>query len=528
MEETVMYFGIFSLLPVVLTIGLAIWSKNVVMSLFIGVLSGALLITGGNPVTATKTLVGDYIFAQLQDGTNAGVIVLLCFIGGFVTLIEISGGAESFARWAAGLVNSRCKVQIASWIAGIGVFFSELGTPLIVGPVFGPLFQKLRVSKEKLAWILDTTASPVCVLVPFIGWGVYSMGLLQTEFEALNITEVTDWTAFISAIPFQIYPILCLLIVPMVAFSGREFSMMAKAEKNAKNGIFAKLDDEEEAVLKQKSLATGAKSSPWVIALPLIVLFVTLFGNLIPEGFPTKPVPGNIFRIALITGYLYGAITMIIMLVIYKIKKPMEAIKTYIKGFGKMFECICILVLAWSLGSMGKVLGTADFIIELAKGNVPAWIIPAIIFVIGALISFSTGSSWGTFAIMMPIAIPMAIHMDAPLFVCIGAVLSGGLFGDHCSPISDTTILAATGAGCSLLDHVKTQLPYALLCGGVSFVGFLFAGFFNNVIITVASAVLLFVVFYFASKLRGIKIENLHITDIDELERQEAAAAAAK
>lgn len=509
------YLGILSLIPVVLTIGLAIKTKNVILSLGIGVFSGVLLQVGGNPITATTTMVGDYLFAQLQDSYNAGIIILLVFIGGFVTLIEQSGGAEAFARKVAGLVNSRCKVQLAAWIGGILVFFSELGTPLIVGPVFTPLFEKLRVSKEKLAWIIDTTASPVCVLIPFIGWGVYAMGLIQEEFDALNITEITDWTAFISAMPFQFYPILCLTIVPLVAFSGKEFSFMAKAEKNAQNGVFSQLD---ENAVKAPVMLTNNNVSPLVVIIPLIVLFVTLFGILAPLGFPMKQVPGSQFRIALITGYFYGAVTMILMMAWYKVKTLKEGIRIYFKGYGKMFECIVILILAWSLSSVGKAIGTPDFIVNMAKGTIPSWSIPAIIFVIGALISFATGTSWGTFAIMMPIAIPMAYHLDAPLYVCIAAVLSGGLFGDHCSPISDTTILAATGSNCSLLDHVKTQFPYALLCASVSIVGYLFAGFFDSVVITFACMIAITIVYGVAAKIWGVKIDNLTLADIEGME----------
>lgn len=515
MEETT--YGVISLLPVILTIGLAMKTKNVVLSLTVGVFTGVLIQVGGNPVTATTTMVGSYLIEQLKDGYNAGIIVLLLFIGGFVTLIESSGGAESFARKVAGLVNNRAKLQISTWVGGIAVFFSELGTPLIVGPIFRPLFDKLRVSREKLAWIIDSTASPVCVLIPFIGWGVYSMGLIQKEFDALKITEVTDWTAFITAIPFQFYPILCLLIVPLVALSGREFSYMAKAEENAKKGVFSSIDPDDPGKAMARNMITNTNVSPLVVILPLVVLFVTLFGILVPLGFPVKQVPGSQFRIALISGYFYGALTMIILMTYYKVTSLMGGIKMYIRGFHKMLECILILILAWSLSAVGKTIGTPYFIVELARETIPYWSVPAIIFFIGALISFATGTSWGTFAIMMPIAIPMAVHLDAPLYVTIAAVLSGGLFGDHCSPISDTTILAATGADCSLIDHVKTQIPYALICAGVSVAGYLIAGYFASYAVTGICVAGLIVTFIIAAKTRGIKVENLNLEQVEAL-----------
>lgn len=513
--------SILSLIPIVLTIGLAIKTRNVLVSLFAGVFSGVLILSAGHPITAVKSMVGDYVMAQLLDSYNAGIIVLLVFIGGFVTLIEKSGGAEAFARCVAHFVNTRCKTQIAAWIAGIAVFFSELGTPLIVGPIFTPIFEKMRISKEKLAWIIDTTASPVCVLIPFIGWGVYSMGLIKTELKALNITDITDWTAFIHAIPFQIYPILCLIMVPMVAFSRKEFGAMAKAELNAQKGISSTIGNAEE--LEKKSMVMDNHTPLTVVLAPLLVLFATLFGILWPQGFPIKQVPGGDFRIALITGYLFAAITMIVLMAFYKVKPLKEGISIYIKGLGKLFECILMLVLAWGLSSVGKALGTSEYIVQMAEGNIPAWSIPAIIFIIGALMSFSTGTSWGTFAIVMPIAIPMAVALGAPLYVTIAAVLSGGLFGDHCSPVSDTTILAATGSSCGLMEHMWTQLPYAMICAGVSIVGFIAAGVTDSVIVTVVCAVLLVIVYNLAGKLKGVSVKNLNIKDIEELEVEEAS-----
>ena len=509
--------SILSIVPIVLTIALAIWTRNVILSLFIGVLTGVLIICGGMPITSVQSMLRDFVLENMMDSYNAGIILLLVFIGGFVTLIEKSGGAEAFARSVSNFVNTRHKTQIAAWLGGILVFFSELGTPLIVGPIFAPIFEKMRISKEKLAWVLDTTASPVCVLIPFIGWGVYSMGLIQTEFDNLGITDVNDWTAFIKAIPFQIYPILCLLMVPLVAMSGKEFGAMARAEKNAINGVFSEINGEQ---TERKDMILNNNVSPLVAIIPLIVLFVTLFGILIPKGFPVTPVPGGEFRIALITGYLFAAITMIIMMKYYKVNTIKGGINIYIRGCGKLFDCIMMLVLAWSLSSVGSQLGTSDYIVGLAADTIPAWSVPAIIFLVGAIMSFATGTSWGTFAIVMPIAIPMAYALGAPMYVTIAAVLSGGLFGDHCSPVSDTTILAATGAGCGLMEHMWTQLPYALMVAGISFVGFIIAGIVDSVVVTVICAAALIVIHMAAAKAKGEKIPNLTAEDVAKLDAE--------
>ena len=514
-----MDMGIVSIIPIILTIGLAIWTKNVILSLFTGLLCGVLIISGGNPVLALQATIGEYVIPRLLDSYNAGIIVLLVFIGGFVTLLEKSGGAEAFARKVANFIDTRCKTQLAAWLGGILVFFSELGTPMIVGPIFAPIFQKMRISKEKLAWILDSTASPVCVLIPFIGWGVTSMGLIQAEFDKLGITAITDWTAFCKAIPYQIYPILCLCIVPLVALSGREFSAMAKAEQNARQGIFSRLPSED---TPKKNMITNNNVSPLVVIIPLIVLFVTLFGMLAPKGFPIKQVPGGEFRVALISGYLLAAVTMILLMSHYKVMSIKEGISTYIKGCSKLFDCMVMLILAWALSAVGDVLGTSEFIVSIVQGTVPYWLVPSIVFVIGVVMSFATGTSWGTFAIVMPIAIPMAYHLDANLFVTIGAVLSGGLFGDHCSPVSDTTILSASGANCELLNHTLTQLPYASICAVVSFFGFMAAAVTESILVTLACILVMAVVYLVLAKYKGIRVDNLSILDIDKMEQEEA------
>ena len=511
--------GIVSIIPIILTIGLAIWTKNVILSLFTGLLCGVLIISGGNPVLALKATIGEYVIPRLLDSYNAGIIVLLVFIGGFVTLLEKSGGAEAFARKVANFIDTRCKTQLAAWLGGILVFFSELGTPMIVGPIFAPIFQKMRISKEKLAWILDSTASPVCVLIPFIGWGVTSMGLIQAEFDKLGITAITDWTAFCKAIPYQIYPILCLCIVPLVALSGREFSAMAKAEQNARQGIFSRLPSED---TPKKNMITNNNVSPLVVIIPLIVLFVTLFGMLAPKGFPIKQVPGGEFRVALISGYLLAAVTMILLMSHYKVMSIKEGISTYIKGCSKLFDCMVMLILAWALSAVGDVLGTSEFIVSIVQGTVPYWLVPSIAFIIGVVMSFATGTSWGTFAIVMPIAIPMAYHLDASLFVTIGAVLSGGLFGDHCSPVSDTTILSASGANCELMNHTLTQLPYAAICAVVSFFGFMAAAVTESMLVTLVCILVMAVVYLVLAKYKGVRIENLSILDIDKMEQEEA------
>ncbi|MGL4912883.1 MAG: Na+/H+ antiporter NhaC family protein [Romboutsia sp.] len=506
-------FGILSLLPPLLAIIIAVCTKNVIISLFSATFIGVMVLSSYNPIESVKILIGDYFFAQLTDSYNAGVLVLLVFIGGFIALMEKSGGAYAFAQKVTKFIDTKPKAQLSAWFGGILIFFSDLGTPLIIGPIFEPIFDKLKISREKLAWIIDSTASPIAVLVPFIGWGVYVMGLIQKEFEVLNIAQ-SDFTAFMKAIPYQIYPILAITMVPIIAITKLDFSQMQKAEKRVESTGKLHWDNSNPSRKFEKLSDLDIKNSKAsLVTIPLLVLFVTLFGILIPQGFPFKKIEGSEFRIALSTGYLFASIVLMALMSIYKTKTFNETFNIYINGMQKMMYVSVTLVLAWSLGSIIKNMGTANYIISIMQGNVSGAFIPAILFILGACVSFSTGSSWGTFAIMMPLAIPMAVAMDVSIYICIGAVLSGGLFGDHCSPISDTTILSSTGAGCDLIDHVKTQLPYALINGGITLICYLIAGVINNEFSLVIAIFMLFLTTFTLNKINSKKTLQSTVSD---------------
>ena len=467
-------YGFLSILPIIIAVAMAIKTKNVILSLFSSVFIGVLILLNYNPVITTKTLMTDYFVKQLTDSYNAGVIVLMLFIGGFIELMMRSGGAYAFAQSVGKLINSKTKAQLAAYLAGIIIFFSDLGTPLIVGPIFAPFFKKLKVSKEKLAFILDSTSSPIAVLVPFIGWGVFIIGLLQKEFELLNL-NISDYEAFIKSIPFNIYPILALIIVPALALLKLDFGPMKKAEEN--------IDKDIEVEIKEKKEYIVENAKPIYVWLPIFILLVTLFGML-GYDFMFKRFSGSEFRAALSSGYLYAAIALALMMLINKSKSFEEIFTIYLTGITKMTQIAIILILAWSLGTVNKNLGSANYIVNFMKSiDLASGFIPAIAFILGCIISFATGSSWGTYSIMIPIVIPMAFTLNAPLYITIGAILSGGLFGDHCSPISDTTILASAGSGCSHIEHVRTQIFYAIINGILSFIGFLVGGFFQNYII---------------------------------------------
>lgn len=471
-----MNYGVLSLLPPIVAVILAIKSKNVILSLFCGGFVGVMIFNGGNPFLSVKSMIGDYLFVQLTDSYNAGVIVLVVFIGGFIKLMEKSGGAQAFSQSVYKYVNTKLKAQLCAWAGGILIFFSDLGTPLLVGPVFRPLFDKLKISREKLAWVLDSTSSPVAILIPFIGWGVYIMGLIKAEFDNLGVLE-SDYTTFVRAIPFQFYAILAIIMIPLVAFTKLDFFQMKKAELRAEKENLNFEFTGEDTAQESKNGYSLKNAKPVMVILPIVVVFATLFGTLAPLGFPFAKVDGNAFRVALTMGYFFGAMTLIVLICLFKVMNFNETFKVYVGGMKSMTDVAITLILAWSLGKMISGLGTAEFIVEFLQSmRFSASLVPAAIFLFGAFISFSTGSSWGTFAIMMPLAIPMAQAFGIPFYIAVGAVLSGGLFGDHCSPISDTTILSSTGAECDLVEHIKTQLPYAVVNGSIAFIAYIIAG----------------------------------------------------
>jgi len=496
-------YGFISIIPIIVTLGIAVWTQNVIIGLFSGVFSGVVILNGFNPLMTLSLMVSDYFVPQMLSSSQAGILVLMCFIGGLVALMEKSGGAVAFASQMTHVITNRFKAQIATWATGIMIFFSDLGTPLIVGPIYRPITDKLKISRVKLAWIIDTTASPVAVLIPFIGWGVYAMGLIEGEFLEIGRNE-NSYDAFVAAIPFQFYSLFAILMVPMAAFSGYEFGPMASAEQKAQAGGGLK----DDSGLEISDTISHPNAKPIFVWLPLLVMVGVLFFLLAPLGFPLNPVPSLAFRGALSSAYFFSSMTMIALLLIYGVKSFKQSIIIYLGGISNMTSVLIILVLAWSLSAVGKNLGTAQYIISLAEGNFAPFLLPVVAFLFGAVMSFATGSSWGTYAIMMPLIIAVADALGAPMHVAIGAVLSGGMFGDHCSPISDTTILSASGAGCSQFDHVRTQLPYELLNGTICVVCYIIAGLTENNLVFLPGMALLGLSLYMMNKVAGVKMDN--------------------
>ncbi len=469
--------GIESLVPVVATLAIALSTRNVLLGLFTGVLVGAFLTLDAGVLQFLPLTLKTYLVPEIADTYNASVLLLLAFIGGFVRLLEWSGGGAAFARSATRFVTSRFRVQIGAWLGGIMIFFSDLGTPLIVGPVFQPLADRLRLSRQKLAFILDSTSSPVAILIPFIGWGVFIMSVIADAFAANGVTD-SEWDAFVGAIPFQLYAWLAITMVPALALLNFDYGAMARAEATAP----APAHNPDSSAHDESEI----RARPIVVWLPLTVLGVTLFATLGELGFPFERVAGSDFRAGLASAYLLAGATLMALVLRLRIAAFDATLRTYIAGMSGILPVAATLVLAWALGNVGETLGTGQFIATIAGDSVAGWALPALVFVLAALISFATGSSWGTIVIVLPLAIPAALATDAAMAVVLGAALSGGLFGDHSSPVSETTILSSTGAATTPLAHFTTQLPYALTNGVIAFAGFLTAGRLESPWIVVA------------------------------------------
>lgn len=486
-------FGLLSIVPPILAIILAVITKDVILSLSLGLFIGVLFLVGGNPFTAFYVLIKDYIFAQLSDSYNVQAMFVPIVIGGFVSLLLASGGAHAFTEKVTYLVNSRKKAESATWIAGIFVWFTDLGNSLIVGPIFEDINESMKVSREKFSYILDCTTSPICSMIPIIGWGVYIMSLIEKEISLANLPEdLTAWSVFVSSIPYNFYAIMTLFMCGFLSWTQWDFGPMLAAEQRAmltgdtirKGGIPLRRN-------KKIELPDGVTPSFLTMLIPLSILLISIFVVLHFNGFPYNPVKGSIIRVAITYGFLLGTITLFVMIKFLKLMEYKKCMSIWVEGMSSMIYLCVILLLAWSIGSLAKTMGTANYLARIGSHILSPGLLPAIFFITGAMISLATGTSWGTYALLMPLGIPLALEIGTFLPVTVASIVAGGLFGDHVSPISDTTILASMGAGSDHIDHFQTQTPYALLVSLISLLLFMISGIKPSPIIVVPGIIVL-------------------------------------
>ena len=467
------YNTAWALLPPLIAIGLALLTKEVYSSLFIGIIVGGLLFANFSLEGTLLHVFNDGIANVLADSYNVGILVFLVILGTMVCLINKAGGSAAFGRWAKEHVKSRVGAQLAVIILGCLIFIDDYFNCLTVGSVMRPLTDAHRISRAKLAYIIDATAAPICIIAPISSWAAAVAGFAE-DGQGLSL--------FIQAIPYNFYALLTILMMVGLVLMKIDFGAMAKHERNAikNNDVFS-----GESVYQQvEERIEDTNGRVLDLIFPILVLIVCcVIGMLYSGGF---------FRgVDFITAFsnsdasvglmLGSAIALLITFLYYGLRKAMsfkEMMACLPEGFKAMVPAILILTFAWSLKAMTDSLGAKYFVRDLVVSGAQGMqmLLPALIFLIGCGLAFATGTSWGTFGILIPI-VQSVFSMDQPLaIICISACMAGAVCGDHCSPISDTTIMASAGAQCDHVSHVSTQLPYALLCAGISFVTYILAG----------------------------------------------------
>ncbi|MDN6180916.1 MAG: Na+/H+ antiporter NhaC family protein [Halomonas subglaciescola] len=478
-----MSFGLYSLLPPLLAIVLALVTRNVIPALFCGVWLGATMLAGGNPAAGLYSTFGDFIIPSAGDEWSATVLIYCGLFGVLITVLQRTGGAHAIARSIASRVASPRGAQGATLGFGVLIFFEDYFNALTVGSVMRPITDRMRVSREKLAYIVDSTSAPMCLLGPVSTWVVFVMGLIGTQLTKMDMTG-SEYLIYLSSIPLNFYAWLALLLIVIMVVTQRDFGPMAQAEQRARETGKLLADDarppsdrevtemagiDDEHSLKRNMLV------PIAVLVGLIPVLFLWTGNFPENGLVTAMGEADGGQSILIATFLAVSVALGMGLG-QKLFDFREAMELVVIGIKSMTLVYIILTLAWSIGSVTEALGTADYLVSLAQAGVAPSLIPVLLFLIGSLVAFTTGTSYGTFAIMIPIAMPVAMALDMPLALAIAAVLSGGIFGDHCSPISDTTILSSAGSSCDHIDHVRTQLPYALSAGMAGIVAFFVAG----------------------------------------------------
>ena len=545
-------FGIWTILPPLVSIVLAFITKNVVVSLFLGTIIGCVMIyvTDSNIFIALIQGFMDFVnrvLESLADPWNAGIILQVLVIGGIIHLVGKMGGAKAIAEALARKAKTVRSVQLTTFLLVLAVFFDYYANSLIVGPIMRPVADKLKISREKLAFVIDATAAPVAGLAIISTWIGLEVGLIGDAFNSIG-QSVDAFGVFLQTIPYRFYNILILAFVLISAITLREFGPMYKAELNARRGIRNKevsshSKEQIDEVINELEPKEGVRLSIWNAIIPvgslivfsLIAFYYSGYSTIMagddvalkviisesPFGFTAiqQTFSNADASIALFQSALISSIITIALAVGKKIFTLSEAIENWIEGMKGLVITGVILLLAWSLSSVTKEVGTAQYLVDILSNTVPAFILPSIIFILGSVIAFATGTAYGTMGILMPLAIPLSYTISSGdmnlVIISTSAVLTGAIFGDHCSPISDTTILSSTGAGCNHIDHVKTQIFYAIFVGVVAILfGYIPAGLGLNVWITLIMGVAVIAIFLM---IVGKRVDKDEIgTKIDE------------
>jgi len=463
----------YSVLPPVLAIVLAIWSKQVILSLSAGIWMGHTLLNQFNPLAGIgKGL--DGIINVFTDPGDTRVIVFTLLIGPLIATIEHSGGVRGFVhyletrRW----VHNGFRAQILAWVTGLVIFVESSITLLVAGSVSRPLFDRYKVSREKLAYLIDSTSAPVCVMIPLNAWGAFIVSLVAS-------TGVENpLKTFIATVPYNLYAITAILLAGIVIWKNINLGPMKVAEKRTQGGdiLWPGAVPMVDISAEQQVPDEPEQDIPsaWLMILPILAMIIMMPIGLYVTG------EGVIIQgsgsVAVLWSVCFAIVVAWVMTLMKGDSSVSELMHIFMKGAGSLLPIATILLLALALGDVARMLGTGVYVANVVGENIPAVFLAPLVFLVSAFIAFSVGSSWGTFAIMIPIAVPIATTLDLPVPLLLGAAISGAIFGDHASPISDTTVLASMASATDHIDHVRTQLPYALLAAAIAAVGFLIIG----------------------------------------------------
>ena len=479
--------GWISIMPPVVAIFVALTLRNVIPALLLGIWLGAAALRSFAPAGIFTGLLDSfqiYVTEALADSDHAAIILFSLMIGGMVGIITRNGGMASIVRMMVSRAKTAVAGQVSVWLMGVMIFFDDYSNTLVVGNTARPLTDHLKISREKLAYIVDSTAAPVVCIALITTWIGYEVGLINDALRDIPDLNAPAYTVFLHSIPYSFYPIFAVLFVLFVAASGRDFGPMLKAERRARGGQVSPLSANETPAMQGDNL--DPKPDVPLRALnafiPLLVLITALLAGLYVtgEGETLTDIIGTADAYkAMMWASLLGAMTAAFLTVGQKILSAHETVDAWYAGVRAMLFAMIVLVLAWALSAVTEDLNTADYLVSILADSLPLALVPAVVFVLSAVTAFTTGTSWGTMGILMPLVIPLAWAvmtvngMTGPddmhiLYSTIACNLAGAVWGDHCSPISDTTVLSSMASGCDHIEHVRTQLPYAMVVGTVA------------------------------------------------------------
>lgn len=482
-------YGILCLIPPIVTVVLALVTKHTILSLFLGIWVGSTIINGWNPIVGFINILPDFMVPSLGNEYNAGLVLLVTLAGGMIIMLRETGGAYAFAKLMSKKINTPAKGQLLTSVSALAFCYTE--PCLILGTIMRPVTDAVRVSRAKLAYILDSLGCNLASFSPISSYGPFITGLIATEV-ALAGLSANEWSVWAGMLKYNMYALFAIMAVVLVAVGDINIGPMYKEEMRARREGKV-IGDGVQPLTPEKKVDFPEGYEPTMICFvaPMASLFVALFGVIFwtgdigANGFTGAFRNANITT-AIMIAFIACSVVAGIVGISKGLWKPVKAFNTFINGMIELINVPFILVCAWSLGKVVSMMGTGAYLAGIVEQYLTGGLVPALIFVAGAVISFATGSSWGTWSLLMPIAFPMAVQFGIPPAFIVGCVISSGLFGDQCSPISDTTVLSSTGASCNHIVHVMTQLPYGLTVGISAFIGYLFGGLTGQYMLSIA------------------------------------------